>query len=263
MSDEMPTPQQVTDPEFYRTPASVTTYHVGLDLGQVNDFSAAVVERTDFPRYRKPTLYAVRHLVRWPLSTRSPKAVEGVRRTLPSANDRGEVTLARAHLVVDVTGVGKAVVDLLRQLPEVGGRVRAVTITGGTAVNMDEAGNLNVPTKGLVVVLQVLMGSGRLKVADRLPHAETLLKELSTFRVRISASGNETFESWRERDHGDLVLAVACACWAADRLPPYGEPYTPGVFAPGFVYGEGHGGFRPGGRKFIEFDRGRREGRDW
>jgi hypothetical protein len=30
-------------------------------------------------------------------------------------------------------------------------------------------------------------------------------------------AGNETFESWRERDHDDLVFAVALACWWADR----------------------------------------------
>ena len=30
-------------------------------------------------------------------------------------------------------------------------------------------------------------------------------------------SGNETFESWRERDHDDLVLAVALAAWLGER----------------------------------------------
>jgi hypothetical protein len=29
----------------------------------------------------------------------------------------------------------------------------------------------------------------------------------------MTAAGNETFESWRERDHDDLVLSVALACW--------------------------------------------------
>ena len=30
-------------------------------------------------------------------------------------------------------------------------------------------------------------------------------------------TGNETFESWRERDHDDLVLAVALAIWFGDK----------------------------------------------
>jgi hypothetical protein len=34
--------------------------------------------------------------------------------------------------------------------------------------------------------------------------------------VKVSAAGNEAFTGWRERDHDDLVLAVALACWLAE-----------------------------------------------
>ena len=43
-----------------------------------------------------------------------------------------------------------------------------------------------------------------------------LMKELQTFRVKIRTSANETFESWRERDHDDMVLAVALAVWMGE-----------------------------------------------
>ena len=43
--------------------------------------------------------------------------------------------------------------------------------------------------------------------------ANTLTSELLNFKVKITTVGNETFESWRERDHDDLVLALACALW--------------------------------------------------
>ena len=48
-----------------------TRYYSGLDLGQIQDYSAlAVVERTEHPDPNNPkkTLYhfAVRHLHRWP-----------------------------------------------------------------------------------------------------------------------------------------------------------------------------------------------------
>ena len=33
--------------------------------------------------------------------------------------------------------------------------------------------------------------------------------ELQQFRVKITAAANETFEAWWERDHDDLVLALA------------------------------------------------------
>jgi hypothetical protein len=46
---------------------------------------------------------------------------------------------------------------------------------------------------------------------------------MAAFQVKITAAGNETFESWRERDHDDMVLAVVLACWAASRALPRGS----------------------------------------
>jgi hypothetical protein len=43
---------------------------------------------------------------------------------------------------------------------------------------------------------------------------QTLLRELQTFRVKNTEAGRESFESWRERPHDDLVFAAALACWA-------------------------------------------------
>jgi hypothetical protein len=53
--------------------------------------------------------------------------------------------------------------------------------------------------------------------------ADTLAKELTHFRVKVSAAGAESFEALRERDHDDLVLALALACWVGQNQPP---PYT-------------------------------------
>jgi hypothetical protein len=44
------------------------------------------------------------------------------------------------------------------------------------------------------------------------------VQELLAFRVKVTASANETFEAWRERDHDDLVLAVATAAWVGERV---------------------------------------------
>jgi hypothetical protein len=56
-----------------------------------------------------------------------------------------------------------------------------------------------------------------LKIAKGLPEAENLAHELSSFKVKVNVnSGKETFESWRERDHDDLVLAVALAAWLGE-----------------------------------------------
>jgi hypothetical protein len=43
-----------------------------------------------------------------------------------------------------------------------------------------------------------------------------LSREAQNFTVKVTPAGNETFESWRESEHDDLVLALALACWAAE-----------------------------------------------
>jgi hypothetical protein len=50
------------------------------------------------------------------------------------------------------------------------------------------------------------------------PETKILVRELGTFSVKITSAANETFESWRERDHDDLVLAVALAAWGAEYM---------------------------------------------
>jgi hypothetical protein len=130
-------------------------------------------------------------------------------------------------LVIDQTGVGRPVVDLLAD----GLRDRVtciyfpVTITAGHEATVGEGGGLRVPKKELVAAVQVLLQSRRLHVARTLPDAPVLVRELENFRVKVTASAHETFEAWRERDHDDLVLAVALAAWVGERaLPPLEDP---------------------------------------
>jgi hypothetical protein len=106
------------------------------------------------------------------------------------------------------------VVDVIRRArPRA--TIRPITITAGHEVVPDGAG-WHVPKKELVSALQVLLQSRRLQVARLLPMASVLVKELEAFRVKITASANETFEAWRERDHDDMVLAVALAAWVGE-----------------------------------------------
>src|SRR5262249_6340157 len=154
---------------------------------------------------QKLAALSVRHLKRWPLKTPYPEIVAEVTDLL----DRPP--LPGSPLLVDATGVGRAVVDLFRQAvvdkPRRAGttvHLVPVTSTAGFAVGR-EAGGFTVPKRDLAGVMQVLMGERRLKVAD-VPEREALLKELQNFKVKVKAStGNETLEAWRERDHDDLV----------------------------------------------------------
>lgn len=58
-----------------------------------------------------------------------------------------------------------------------------------------------------------------MRIAKGLPNVETLINELENFKVKISVSGNESFEAWRESVHDDLVLATAMAVWQAEHKP--------------------------------------------
>jgi hypothetical protein len=86
-------------------------------------------------------------------------------------------------LAVDQTGVGAAVVDMLRQA-RVQACLHPVLITAGHAITRDER-TWHVPKKELVGILQVLLQCRRLRVA-RLPERELLVRELLAFRVKIS-----------------------------------------------------------------------------
>jgi hypothetical protein len=71
------------------------------------------------------------------------------------------------------------------------------------------------------ILLETRIGrTRRLSFSRRLPMLDVLMEELKNFRVKINlATGHESFEAWRERDHDDLVLAVALGCWVGERLP--------------------------------------------
>lgn len=193
------------------------TYFVGLDLGQLQDFSAlSVIEETGTPDKKN---YAVRYLHRWQSHTPYPKIVEDTAKLVTKLPQHLNVVLC-----IDATGVGGPVVDWFKAWKSPNGeslskliRIMPITITGGFTVSRAGIG-WHVPKKDLVGVMQVLLANHRFKVASSLEHAKTLAKELTAFRVKVNAiTGNESFEAWREKDHDDLVLAVALPCWYAMR----------------------------------------------
>ena len=225
---------------------SPTPYIVGLDLGQAQDPTAlAVIERS---RASDGASYAVRHLKRWPLRTAYTEIVEEVTQLL----QRPPLQNTVAALVVDATGVGAAVVDLFKAVSLGADGLVPVTITAGADAQKDEQGGWRVPKRDLVGVVQVLLQNQRLRIAAALPEAETLLRELEGFRVRISAAGRDTYGAWRDGTHDDLVLAVALACWYAEHEGVGGGlAYLGGVV---FDFSEGRvvGRWDPFDERFVQ-----------
>jgi hypothetical protein len=189
-------------------------YAIGLDLGQAAEHTAlAVLEKrwyVDARACKRFPAYSVRHLERFPLGTNYETIATNLRE-LTSAPP-----LCWAKLTLDETNVGSAVVKVFHSA-NLKCRLSAITIAPGHAINSERG--LHIPKKELVGTMQVLLQSGRIKVASQLPYAEILKHEIANFRSKPAPPGDDSFESWRERDHDDLVLAVALAAWTAEQMP--------------------------------------------
>lgn len=194
---------------------SKPSFFVGLDLGQSQDFSAIAV--MEMHGLTKDTYkFNCRHLQRWKLRTPYPAIVADTVRMMNSRElQQGKM---RPVLAVDATGVGAPVIDLFKR-ERMNARLEPIQITGGSEVTKENGTN-RVPKRDLVSTVQVYLQNQRLKIASELPEAETLIRELQNFQVKINDNAHDTYGAWREGTHDDLVLAAALALWSATGTTP-------------------------------------------
>jgi hypothetical protein len=198
---------------------STSRFFVGVDLGQRQDPTAiAALERHsretgDIDAATRDrvveTQYRVRGLRRVKLGTPYPAVVEEVCGIVRSIAEHGHTTL-----IVDSTGVGAPVVDLLRASMDSRVLLVPVIFTAGDAARFDN-GVYRVPKKDLVHGLMLSFEEGRLRLLDDHPESKALVHELTNMRVKISGESHATYEAWRQGQHDDLVFALALACWRA------------------------------------------------
>ena len=92
-----------------------------------------------------------------------------------------------------------------------------VLITGGNS-ETEPNGMYGVPKRELIHRAVKYLQKGELLIAKGLDHTDTLIGELKSFRLKVNiATGHDTYEAWREKDHDDLVLALAIALCAAEQ----------------------------------------------
>lgn len=208
---------------FHSPHKPVTRRVVGLDLGKAVDFTALVDLEWTWPppgglAVPKP-VYNVTALKRWPLGTSYVALAGWLARYFASpagVNSGGPPPV----LVVDETGVGIAVIEMIRErllAAQFPGGLVCLTITAGSGCSVVDTGRWRVAKKQLASVLVTLFQERRLALAQ-VPERDVLIREAQTFSVKVTPAGNETFESWRENEHDDLVLALALACWSAENL---------------------------------------------
>jgi hypothetical protein len=222
------------------------SFIVGLDLGQSQDPPALMaIEATtvhtstthpitgEIEEKSHPS-YSVRAIESYPLGIKYPELIEMIRKVVSINVLRG------CPLVVDYTGCGRPVVDMMRRASLPAYTV-PIGITAGMLHSFDqEEGVYRVPKKALVSALQVVLQQGRLQIAKGLKAADKFAKELQNFRVKITASANETFDG-KTGTHDDLVSAAMLAIWYGENagtgtssdITVSGVPFLQGLEAKG------------------------------
>jgi|SRR5579884_1910800 len=184
-------------------------FYAGLDPGKRLDYSALAVVEGAQPEGRE---LAVRYLERIELGT---PYTDVVRRTAELM-----ARLGRCRLVVDATGVGMPVVDMLRGAkPALD--MTAVMITSGAEQRLSD-GVWHVPKVDLLAGVQAALEAGELRIARGMKETGTLVRELTDVRARVRGRGRLRLGADGRGQHDDLVVAVALACWAARKESPRG-----------------------------------------
>lgn len=203
-------------------------YGLGIDLGKQRDYAAfALIERVEktidpnFPtvnsrpirtkKIRVVSELHLKYLARIPLKTRYSKICENAKAIINNPDYVGDISL-----VVDRTGVGDAVMDMmyLYDLPPIG-----ISITNGSKVNSTKEG-YNVPKREIATSLVSAYQTQRFKMPppSKLPIIETFVEELQGFKMKIDKeTGHDSYEAWLEKIHDDLVMAVGILVWWFDK----------------------------------------------
>lgn len=203
---------------------SPSYFFVGVDLGQAADPTAVCVleawSQREEPTKPEVYLYTVIHLMRYQLGMSYPAMVRDIGSLLQQPKLRGSNT----ELIIDETGVGRAVGDIFNQA---GLKPIKVTITAGNEEGQSGWGRYMVPKQTLISRLDAAMHCEELFFSNELRESVTLEQELKDFSRHVSEAGRYSFAA-REGKHDDLVLAVALALWrATKRKQTFGRDPTP------------------------------------
>lgn len=189
------------------TAPPATVVRVGLDLGKIRDFTALAVAEEE--RREGVAHFMTHHLERLPLGSSYPIIADRVAEVVGNLRTMGAARTAqgkpgfRVELLMDTTGIGVAVADLLRErrlTPTL------VTLTGTDRVVQHDDKTLSVGKAALVSRLQVLLQAKRLHQPDTV-EADILDAELADYQVEFSEAGHASFNA-RSGQHDDLVIAL-------------------------------------------------------
>ena len=122
-------------------------------------------------------------------------------------------------LLVDSTGVGEAVCDMME---DIGLSPIRVMFTGGdtSRITGTRASNgfmtrmqVNVPKNELVDTLKIALQERRLRIAEGIPFEQDIRKQFSHFVGVMSKSKNMIYNNDSDDVHDDIVCAMSLVAW--------------------------------------------------
>lgn len=195
---------------------------IGMDVGQRVDPTAIVVAEAfpeKRPSGRTEYTYIVRAMERLPLGTPYPEVAVRVRKLVGNILARtqpgGTVLPPRVTLVIDITGVGRPVCDIIRaELEDAKLRVQITEATftyGDTITGRPGHREMRVGKAGLVSRLQSIFQTRRLTMPSDHPEAAAMTRELVDYEIKVDPEGDAKFGAFRVGSHDDLVTALGLA----------------------------------------------------
>jgi hypothetical protein len=208
----------------------VIRYVIGADVGDRRD-PAAIGIHEMVARYKDMTLpdevewarlstqiiheYHLRLLERPELGTGYPALVERLASIASSPSIVNECIC-----VVDATGVGEPIVQMLRdrlRIDRIPTRVVAIYATpSGSRVGLVPPLGYSVPKDNLVTVTSAVYDSGRIRIAEGLKHAAQLELEVEHFIPKTTNRGSQTFAASNDAIHDDLISMQMISLWYAE-----------------------------------------------
>ena len=206
---------------------------IGVDLGQARDSTAYCLTEVVRDPGEPHSFYTVHEIARLPLGMSYPDQArrltliyqhavaivadrqvkaKGIRRLWRAPEMDPDPALAAAASVwmnVDATGIGRAVVDALREAAGIpANHLCAITITGGTGFDLHRGAKVGSTSKEhLISRLSAVSGFRRIL----LPHTEEAriaAAELADFQFNVNDNATITYAA-RVGAHDDLVISLA------------------------------------------------------
>ena len=209
----------------------VQGYFLGLDIGQMQDFSALTllarrIEVPDPLAWDSSMAYSMYYPVvmrQFDLGTPYYVIEKEVARiwALP------ELMVSENWIAVDATGVGSPIVENLRMTH--GLPVQSIIITGGETAKQVGDTEYHVGKEHLVTALVDMVQRKRLIIPEGVDAYDVFFNQLEVFGYKVNKStGNVSWEAMKEQVHDDVIISVALALWMAERVHPFRIPEAGG-----------------------------------